>query len=145
MMLIQQDRKFLLEIKGYEFDKSTFSEDLNWLNIQIWAHDDFNKWNAKGAFLRTNELKQLYLWFKGIEDRKNEVDRIDFIENELSFQYFKDENRICINLDFDFHPKKERYVYGKDEEYKLFFDLNFINIKKLIQDLEQLILKFPER
>ena len=144
MMLRQEDRKFLLEIKGYEFNESKFSEDLNWLNIEIWAQDDFNKWNAKGPFLRTNELKELCLWFKGIETKTNKS-KIDFLENELSFQFFKEKNQISINLDFGFHPKKEKYVYGKDEEYKLFFDKDFIDTNKVVKDLEQLILKFPER
>jgi len=145
MILKQQDRKFLLEIKGYEFNESRFSDDLNWLNIEIWAQDNFNKWTAKGPYLRTNELKELYQWFNKIETKTNTVSKINFLENELSFQFFKEKNQISINLDFAFHPKKERYVYGKDDEYKLYFDTDYIDINKVIRDLELLVLKFPER
>lgn len=145
MLLIQEDRKFLLEVKGYEFNESKFSEDLNWLNIEIWAQDDFYRWSAKGPFLRTIELKELYRWFNEIKAKTSKTDRIDFLENELSFQFFKDKNQISVNLDFNFHPKKYKYTYGKDEEYKLFFDADFIDINKVITDLEILILKFPRR
>jgi hypothetical protein len=145
MNLRQENKIFILKILDYEFKDSNFNEDLNWLNIEIWAQDDYYKWSSKGPFLRVSELKELYNWFNKLENNENEIDKIDFLENEISFQFLKKESRIIINLDFSFHPKKQNYIYGHDHEYKLSFDLNLFEIYKILKDLEQSILKFPER
>lgn len=146
MILRQEDNFFSLKIIGYEFLNSNVPEDLNWLNIEISVKDSFYDWKSKGAFLETNELVDLLNWFDNVFSSNFENDnRIDFLENELSFEFYNKERYISVNLDFNFHPKKEKYQYGKDKEYKILFDLESLNGNDINSNLNSLILKFPNR
>ncbi|MCL9768862.1 hypothetical protein NAT47_00355 [Flavobacterium sp. HXWNR69] len=146
MVLKQQSVRFELRILDYQFLVSNFIDDLNWLNIEILAEDNFYSWKAKGAFLRTDELVELLNWFEQLYLNHETInEKLFFLENEISFEYYKELRQISVNLDFNFHPKKEKYVYGQDYEYKLFFELNKLNLEKILLSLRTLILKFPNK
>ncbi|KFF11991.1 WapI family immunity protein [Flavobacterium hydatis] len=146
-MLIKDDYKqFSLTINSYEFQFSNFKEDLNWLNITIYAQDYENRWKSSGAFLNTFELVNLYNWFLALKnDSMLSSTRIDFLEHELSFSYKGNEQILIVNLDFNFHPNKDKYVYGVDEEYKINFDLKSLELESILSSLEKDLKKYPIR
>jgi len=138
-------KQFILNIKNYEFLNSDILEDLDWLNIEILVSDDFNQWKASGPYLRTLDLTKLYLWFIKLNEGKEVESRINFLENELSFEYKKDEQELSINLDFNLHPKGKKYDYNHDTEYKLIFELKNIDINIILKSLKKIINDFPIR
>lgn len=143
MKLVDKNSMFSLDVLDFESHNSNLAEDLNWINIRIIAEDDKNKWSASGPFINTKELFELFLWFKKCNKNLEFSERIDFIENEFSVEIDRVNNVILIYLDFDFHPKGKNYVYLKDSEYKLKFDLDFINMDEIIYSLQKLINEFP--
>lgn len=145
MNLNDNNNSFSLNVKGYEFLNSKFFEDLNWLNIEILAQDDVFSWKANGPFIRTNELAELYNWIKEIKYKNSKNPEIDFLEHELSFKYLSDEDKICINFDYKFHPKGNSYNSMEDDEYKMYFNLKNINLEKILLSLELYISKYPNR
>jgi hypothetical protein len=50
-----------------------------------------------------------------------------------------------VNLDFNFHPNKDKYVYGVDEEYKIHFDLKSLELESILSSLEEDLKKYPIR
>lgn len=146
MLIKDSYNQFSLIINSYEFQFSNFKEDLNWLNVTFYAQDHKNRWKNSGAFLNTFELVNLYDWFLALKNNsmlKNE--RINFLEHELSFSYERNEQLLIVNLDFNFHPKKNKYVYGIDEEYKIYFDLNSLELEPILYSLKEDIIKYPVR
>ncbi len=145
MFIFQNNIFFKLTVKSYEFLNSAHESDLEWLNIKIEAKDNFFEWTSNGAFITVSELDNLQKWFKEIKTKTCKNKRMDFLENELSFQYFEEKKCISVNFDFSFHPKGNEYVYGKDKEYKIFFNIELLDLNKIINDLNFYILKFPKR
>lgn len=146
IVLKNQQNIFKLEVLNYEFHNSDFKEDLNWLDVRIYAEDKINRWTAQGPFLQTIDVISLLEWFRMIESNSDKVEkRLNFLEHELSFEVIENKT-IVVNLDFTFHPKGTDYDYDRDTEYRLYFDLNRIDLKKdLIPNLERLTLEFPVR
>ncbi len=145
MILTGLDKKFRLEILGYEFSTSEFIEDLNWLNINIDVSSEDFSWQAKGSYLKSNELFEIYNWFITINQEKQIKERLNFLEHELSFSYDKLNRELTIYLDFNFHPKGIEYDYNNDSEYSIIFSLDEINIKSIIKSLKSYTKTYPIR
>jgi hypothetical protein len=145
MLIKDTYKQFSLTINSYEFQFSKFKEDLNWLNITIYAQDDKNRWKNSGAFLSSVELVKLYEWFLTLKNDLSISTRINFLEHELSFSCDRIEQVLIVNLDFNFHPNKDRYVHGVDEEYKIYFNLIVLDLESILSSLEEDLEKYPIR
>ncbi|MDN3672967.1 hypothetical protein QWY99_07870 [Flavobacterium branchiarum] len=145
MLIKDTYKQFSLTINSYEFQFSKFKEDMNWLNITIYAQDDKNRWKNSGAFLNTFELVNLYDWFLKLRKDLPISKRINFLEHELSFSYERSKQILIVNLDFNFHPNKDKYIHGVDEEYKIYFDLKSLDLESIIDSLKEDLKKFPIR
>ena len=147
MLYLNNAKKyFKLKVLGYEFHNPEMAEDLNWLNIEVFARDGDCEWDSKGPFITTLEIQDLYKWISKLSNKPDKVQRrLDFIENELSFKLNKKRTKLIVNLDFSLHPKKESYDYDKDSEYELKFKIKDINIKHLIESIKQLTEEYPIR
>ena len=71
--------------------------------------------------------------------------RIDFFEGEIAFEFDKNDNLLIVILNFSFHPKGERFEYGKDSEYKLSFPLTSPSIYQLIDSLSKTYCSLKKR
>ncbi|MCX2679366.1 hypothetical protein OOZ15_05370 [Galbibacter sp. EGI 63066] len=140
-----KNKHFRLGILGYEFLDSDILEDLNWLNIEVYASDKNYQWKANGAYLTSTDLSKLYSWLSDIEKSREVDDRISFLEHELSFSYDKRNLKLSINLDFNLHPKGKNYDYTKDVEYQMKFELYDVNIHKVLKSLKKMIDDYPIR
>lgn len=145
IFLIDKDKKFTLEVLGYEFSSPDLFEDLNWVNVKINAREFNNEWSATSSVLTAVELQELYIWLKNIRNENYEKPRINFIENEFSMGVDVQNKKIIIYLTFDFHPKGKLFDYGKDFEHELFFDLTLNRIDELLKGLQKLVRDFPIR
>ena len=143
--LRDRDKKLKLIILGYEYMMSEVVEDLNWLNIEIIASDLKNNWSSSGSYLRTFDLVEMRSWFSDIQEGKQVSKRLDFIEHELSFEYYEEKQELSVNLDYGLHPNGEGYRANVDSEYKMIFSLSAVNMDTLLATLKTLIDKFPIR
>ncbi|MDC6384608.1 hypothetical protein D2V93_06935 [Flagellimonas taeanensis] len=147
MMFIIRDKnkQFRLTIIDYEYLTSEIVEDLNWLCISIFASDLKAEWSASGPYVRTFDLLEMQSWFLNMKEGKQIPKRLDFMEHELSFEYYEGKHEFSVNLDYDLHPKGKHYRMDTDSEYKIIFSLSEINIDSLLVSLESLVNKFPIR
>jgi len=135
-----------IEIIGYEFTKSIYIEDLDWLLIRVEAYDEKFQWTGEGAFLRSSELVELSNWFQELFlSSKNEVSRIDFLENEISFEYDTSIKTLTVILDDNLHPKGKSYNFDTDNEYRLNFILDCSTSIKIIRSFNDLVEMYPKR
>ncbi|SEI20103.1 WapI family immunity protein [Pseudomonas asplenii] len=136
-------REFFLKVSRYEFFRGE-REDLNWLFVKIGARlEDGLSWRAEGAYLQAGELVDFFEWLNLILSG-SEVSRLEFVEGEVSFGYSLGEG-FCVILDFSLHPKGDKYIYGCDSEYKIYFDLNELEFRRLSESVKKTIEEFPIR
>jgi len=147
MILRQQGNTFKLDIVGYEYPNSDEYYDANWIVVKIDVVDGGNHWSAEDKCLQTYELADLVDWLNGVKLHDTNEQGISFLESEISFRVADDYNKLQVVLDFNFHPKGLKYIYGEggDEEYVLEFDINELMVQGLISNIKKLAERFPER
>ncbi len=147
MLKLQHGNKsFEFNVVGYQFPKSTDYDDANWLTISVSVSDDDNSWNAIDNCLSTTELQELRHWLFSVRAKGTENSSISFLEGELEFEYCSHNNELVVILDFNFHPKGDKYDYaGGEEEYKVVFDMSEKSIATTLAGLDSLIDKCPEK
>lgn len=146
MKLKSGESQFILSVIGYEFERPSLKEDMNWLNIDIQVEDTQHQWNAQGPYITTFDLKTLFSWFEDIKFRRLNKFKLNFLEHELSFSFNEEHSIISVNLDYAFHPlyKTGQHI-ASSGEYSLSFDLINIDIDKVLFDLEMNATKYPIR
>ncbi|MBL1275325.1 MAG: hypothetical protein COB30_004505 [Ectothiorhodospiraceae bacterium] len=140
------EKLFDLDVVGYEFPNAIDHDDANWLAVKISASDDDFTWEAEDSCLLTSELNEFKYWLQAISNRQPVNKIISFLEGELSFRYGFEDDVLEVGLDFIFHPKGERYIYGEngDKKYLMSFPLNR-NIRGVIKSIDAILDKYPER
>lgn len=144
MKLIDNNKRFTMEVLDYEFPKAMDYYDANWLEISIMVVSDEKSWMATSPCLRTDELVELKEWFSTISSSVTEHGVLCFMENHLHFSVNKN-NELLVHLDFDFHPNTTDDKWWLGGEYVLNFPLNMINIAAVIDSLSKSIQLFPEK
>lgn len=84
--------------------------------------------------------------FLGERSGENVEPSISFLEGELGFSFDKEYRLLRVELNFNFHPKGESYIYGEngDEKYTLEYSVDS-GLARSIDALKTLADKFPER
>ena len=135
-----------IEILGYEFHKAKHVEDLDWLNIRIEAQDDQYGWAASGSYLRASELRYFSNWFiDAFLQSEPETRKIDFLENEIAFEYDAYSRIFKVIFDYALHPKREKYDYEADSEYSISFKLDCDQGIEIMKTLKEMAEKYPIR
>ncbi len=138
------DKKFGLNVRGYEFANATDESDANWLDIEITVDQERGgSWWQHGPYLQTVELNKLLSWLE-LMSAEPRASRINFLEGELAFEY-TDESKLIVWLDFSFHPKGKEYDYSKDSECSLVFLCNQRVLGDLILGVREMARNYPVR
>lgn len=143
MLLKNKDSQFKLTISGYEFPNATNADDANWLNVKVDCKHYTDEWSVKGVFIRTIELVELREWLSSIRNQEQTISRKSFTEHELAFEYSTISSALSVYLDFDCHPKGNKYNLGYDSEYQLSFQFNEVLGGKLVESLDKLLKSYP--
>ena len=129
-----------MEIEGYSYPFARDDWDANWLQIKINI-TDVNEgifFEQSDPCLLTMEIVDLYKWFSVVDDNKQEMNSIKFMEPNISFTY--QENLLSIILKYAFNP------FGRfDESYKMDFKINNDIRCEILKKLKESIAKFPKR
>jgi hypothetical protein len=147
MKIFEGEKSFALDVLDYEFPGAQEYYDANWLNVKIEASDESYAWIATDSCLLTTELKELCAWLRSLDDNSEEELLLEFMEGELKFKHDPAEELLKVILDFSFHPKGEKFVYGDggDSEYEMCFHTEKFKRNGLIKSLEKLLGAFPVR
>ena len=145
MKFLNEEVKLEINVIGYEYEHSRDNDDSNWLIVQIYI-ERFNgqSWSATDPCLRTMELVELREWLLSVLEKKVSLPKLYFMENELFFIHDGNGN-ISIALDYALHPNWKKYDFNNDSEEVFNFLLDDDELKKLIIELDKLIILFPER
>ncbi|MGH1429388.1 MAG: WapI family immunity protein [Arenicella sp.] len=140
MKFFELNKRFELSVLGYQFENAEEYYDSNWLTISIKASDGNYDWEVHDSCLLTFELKEFRDWLDA-----NKVGRFDFIENEISFSVDSSDELLNVILDFNFHPKGEKYSYEKDSEYILSFSFSKKQRADFIKFFDKILSSYPIR
>lgn len=143
MKITDGERHFELGVLGYEFPRASDHDDANWLDVHIISGDGRDEWSASCACIATFELVDLRDWLLSLPSAENSD--VDFIESDLSFGFDAQRGALVVILNFRLHPRVGKYVYADEERFLLEFQWSAINIKKIVDDLDGLIARYPER
>ena len=138
-----QNEKVEIKISDYQFPIDTkYVEDRNWLNVYLSVDSNQGKWNTIDPAITTSELVEIKDWLKKIIKRQNiDENPLEFIEPNLSFEYYPKPKIIRIKFDLEFRPKQ----FDENTEYYVDFHSETKNLEILINQLDSEILKFPIR
>lgn len=138
----------LVEFKiiNYEFPNSNDKEyDGNWLQIYLNVKSKLGNWQTIDSSLLTWEVQEIIDWFKLLLENKTQTRLLEFIEPNISFEltnsFDNATKRIKIIFDLESKPRSAK----ENVEYFVEFEANEIQLKKLINDLESELSKYPLR
>lgn len=137
MKIANRHTSFEMIIQDYEFEKSDFEEDLNWLNVKITIKDQDKRWSREDSFLRVSDLSKIYRLLG------REEEQVSFLESDLSFGI--DKNKLSIYLRYRLFPEKSGKLEVSGEPYILKVELNNEQLEKLRKEVQSQIDTFPSR
>lgn len=145
MMYFNGYSKLKINVIGYEYENSTDKDDSNWLIVEIFVENgDGGTWSSVNPCLTTMELAELKGWLSTIRDKKTTSRELDFMENELRF-INEGNGIISVALNYAFHPNWKCYDFDNKDKVILKFHLDDGKLKRLIEQVDELIKRYPEK
>ena len=133
-------------ITNYEFPKISNDEyDDNWLLIYLKVESKLGNWQTIDPSLTTWEVRELIDWFNLLlQNKQPKHINLSFIEPNLSFELLKnisDTTTFRIKFDLESKPKSAK----NDDEYFVDCLVDKQDLKRIIDELEKELAKYPER
>ena len=133
-------------ITNYEFPKITNDEyDDNWLLIYLKVKSKLGNWQTIDPSLLTSEVKELIDWFNTLVQNKHpKYVNLSFIEPNLSFELLEnvsDNSKFKIKFNLESKPKSAK----EDEEYYVDCIADKQELKRIVEELEKELAKYPPR
>ena len=134
------------QITNYEFPKITNDEyDDNWLLIYLKVKSKLGNWQTIDPSLLTSEVKELIDWFNALVQNKHpKYVNLSFIEPNLSFELLEnvsDNSKFKIKFNLESKPKSAK----EDEEYYVDCIADKQELKRIVEELEKELAKYPPR
>lgn len=133
------------KIVNYQFPENIAPGDYdsNWLYININVKSKMGDWEKTDPSLLTSELEELIKWFSNLSN--NIYGEVGFIEPNLDFSCIdKSDNSKTIRITFSAESKIPS-MKSTEEECFIDFMLSNNELKKIAQELENELAKFPAR
>ena len=145
-MILSDKEKFIkLSVLGYEFAHSEDEYDANWLLVEVQAKYRNRDWTLRDPCLLADELVELINWLEHLSEKTNGVTSIEFMENELSFEFNPESMEFIIGLDWGLHPDGEHPDYRSSKKIFMPFVVSAKQIQSIIKPLKGYAKKFPVR
>lgn len=146
MLWISGNIRFELNILHYDYPPERV-ECLydDWLTVQLIAQDENGlQWEASSSCMFAKELQDLRDWFGSIRVQNVVWQTFYFMEPELSFTYSPN-GTVEIGISQSFYPKALMEHGRQTVEKSLIMELPEDVLYDLIQQLDHMIVEFPQR
>ncbi|MFD1991062.1 hypothetical protein ACFSGI_13890 [Paenibacillus nicotianae] len=146
MLWISGNIRFELNILHYDYPPEKV-EDMydDWLTVQLIAQDENGlQWEASSSCMLAKELQDLRDWFSSIRVQNVVWQTFFFMEPELSFTYIPN-GTVEIGISQSFYPKALMKHGRQTVEKNLIMELPEEVLYDLIQQLDHMIVEFPQR
>ena len=134
------------KITNYQFSEITNCKyDSNWLLVDVKVENDYENCQTVAPSLLVQELREITEWFeKLLNNIKITPDSLQFIEPNLKFKLIKEEPCLkTVRLIFDTSSIPQRI--NKELEYYVDCEMNPRELKKVVEELKNVLLAFPVR
>lgn len=146
MLWISGNIRFELNIVHYDYPPEKV-EDMydDWLTVQLIAQDENGlQWEASSSCMFAKELQDLRDWFGSIRVQNVVWQTFYFMEPELSFTYIPN-GTVEIGISQSFYPKALMKHGRQTVDKSLIMELPEDVLHDLIQQLDNMIVEFPQR
>ena len=135
------------KVVNYQFPTSRDKDyDGNWLTIYLNVKSQFGNWHVIDPSLLTWEIEELIDWLMTLSRNENpEYLHQEFIEPNLSFQLLSDSNNAIKEIRIHFQLECVPKHADGDKEYFVIFEANNEELKRIAEDLEKELEKYPVR
>lgn len=146
MLWISGNIRFELNILHYDYPPEKVEDMYNdWLTVQLIAQDENGlQWEASSSCMFAKELQDLREWFGSIRVQNVVWQTFFFMEPELSFTYIPN-GTVEIGISQSFYPKALMEHGRQTVEKNLIMELPEDVLYDLIQQLDHMIVEFPQR
>ncbi|TKG97033.1 hypothetical protein EYV94_00990 [Puteibacter caeruleilacunae] len=118
--------------------------DGNWLTIYLNVKSEFGDWQVTDPLLLTWEIEDLIEWLMILSrNEKPEYLHQEFIEPNLSFHLLSDSNNAIKEIKILFQLECVPKNVDGDKEYFVIFEANNEELKRIAEDLEKELEKYP--